>query len=977
MPVSRLYAALVVRARIVTVLTGLLAIAVLTNEAGAVTKLWTGGTSSDWSIASNWLPLGAPGSSDSVQFPLAGANRNVNLAGNRTVADVAFTSSDAYRLSNNQLTITSGDIASTLGNHRIDSNVVLGGLGSWSIPSGKLSVYGSVNSTTGNTFGIDKTGTGTLEFLNLGATNILNNYLHQAGTAEFYEGTYTLTSTTFDAFSAMYMAEGTVTISHRAKIKGTSTGNLVLQSGGAGSSNLIIRDEQTEVATLGQIFLGASGTSGNSLTVTHGAKIRDIGLFVAGFNGNATVTIANEATVNSNGVAVGMLTGVTSTLTVEDSSSALTTSFLALGGYNSAQKGGTGMATIRDRASLAVSGELRFFSSTSSLTVDAASASIGALTNDAGVVGSIKLRNDGGTPALTLITPATEGAPGPFTFDGVISNASNNSGGIVKQGLGEQVFTKQNTYTGGTRIEAGTLTLGTSNTLSPTGHVEIAGGTLDLGGHAQNIGNFNLTSGTLTGDLGSTLLANHVVVNAGTIAAPIITQAGITKQGSGTVIATGPVTAGELLVLGGVFDAEAGVNGTVNAAAGAQVKLRGTLNGTLLGLTGSTVTLTGATVVLGGVTSDSTLQVGGHTLALTSPSQSNVRATTIAGGVVTSHVGFLVGSTLSGHGVIAAPIGTNPAIPPASITALGGPLTLGTFAVTDSLSGYTGSLTAGVQQLTLLSSGFTTLGNAATVNGGAINSINGVQVSALKSLSGHGVINGPLKNLGIATGGSGANVLRFTGPVTGTGSFQANVQFEHTYSPGASPAIVNFTGDPVFAATSRLEVELGGRTQGTQYDHLNVNGELTLAGTLRVSLIDNFQPIAGDEFDILDWATLDGAFATLELPTLSGFMWDVSQLHIDGLLRVIPQFDADFDSNGRVDAADLTILRDGFGMSGGRAIGDATGDGIVTGSDFLVWQRQFGSGVTATPTTAALPEPAAAVLVAFALPLLLRRRLRA
>ena len=278
-----------VRTRLLVLLTGLLAVAATASDARAVTKLWTGGTNNDWSLVGNWSPAGVPGGGDSVQFPLGGANRTINLAGNRTVADVAFTSSDAYRLTNNQLTIASGDIVSSLGNHRIDSNLLLGGEGAWSIPSGRLSVYGSVNSTTGNAFGIDKTGAGALEFLNQGTTNVIKNYLHQGGNTEFFEGTYTLTSTSFDAFSAMYMAEGTVTVSHRAKLIGTSGGNLVLQSAGAGSSNLIIRDQETEVATFGQLFMGASGSSGNSLAVTKEAKIRDIGLFVAGFNGSANL----------------------------------------------------------------------------------------------------------------------------------------------------------------------------------------------------------------------------------------------------------------------------------------------------------------------------------------------------------------------------------------------------------------------------------------------------------------------------------------------------------------------------------------------------------------------------------------------------------------------------------------------------------------------------------------------------------------
>lgn len=48
---------------------------------------------------------------------------------------------------------------------------------------------------------------------------------------------------------------------------------------------------------------------------------------------------------------------------------------------------------------------------------------------------------------------------------------------------------------------------------------------------------------------------------------------------------------------------------------------------------------------------------------------------------------------------------------------------------------------------------------------------------------------------------------------------------------------------------------------------------------------------------------------------------------------------ADFDDSGTVDAADLTILRNGFGVN---ANGDADSDGDTDGADLLIWQRQVG-----------------------------------
>jgi hypothetical protein len=70
---------------------------------------------------------------------------------------------------------------------------------------------------------------------------------------------------------------------------------------------------------------------------------------------------------------------------------------------------------------------------------------------------------------------------------------------------------------------------------------------------------------------------------------------------------------------------------------------------------------------------------------------------------------------------------------------------------------------------------------------------------------------------------------------------------------------------------------------------------------------------------------------------------------------------ADFNSNGFVEGADLTLWKTGYGKSSGatRVDGDATGDGVVDGADFLTWQRQYTGPAAAI---AAVPEPATASL---------------
>jgi autotransporter-associated beta strand protein len=88
------------------------------------------------------------------------------------------------------------------------------------------------------------------------------------------------------------------------------------------------------------------------------------------------------------------------------------------------------------------------------------------------------------------------------------------------------------------------------------------------------------------------------------------------------------------------------------------------------------------------------------------------------------------------------------------------------------------------------------------------------------------------------------------------------------------------------------------------HDLLNIDGQLLVDGTsiIHVSLLD-YNPVAGDVFDLIDWlgSDLDSAFnvgenyrngglggGNLNLATLDGGLsWDVSQFHSHGILMVV------------------------------------------------------------------------------------------
>lgn len=74
----------------------------------------------------------------------------------------------------------------------------------------------------------------------------------------------------------------------------------------------------------------------------------------------------------------------------------------------------------------------------------------------------------------------------------------------------------------------------------------------------------------------------------------------------------------------------------------------------------------------------------------------------------------------------------------------------------------------------------------------------------------------------------------------------------------------------------------------------------------------------------------------------------------------------DYNGDGSVNAADLSILKANFGATAlevdSMAFGDANRDRVVDGADFLLWQRAFVAG----GGTLSVPEPGAATLLAIA-----------
>ncbi|MCP4212525.1 MAG: hypothetical protein GY764_13760, partial [Halieaceae bacterium] len=108
-------------------------------------------------------------------------------------------------------------------------------------------------------------------------------------------------------------------------------------------------------------------------------------------------------------------------------------------------------------------------------------------------------------------------------------------------------------------------------------------------------------------------------------------------------------------------------------------------------------------------------------------------------------------------------------------------------------------------------------------------------------------------------------------------------------APGFSADLLTIDHLGLFG-TGSIDIELGGTTANTEYDRLVLTGPLVLDGILNVSLINEFEPSAGDSFTIIEGATsLTGDFNTQNLPDISslGLRWEVVTTPSSVLLNVL------------------------------------------------------------------------------------------
>ncbi len=206
-----------------------------------------------------------------------------------------------------------------------------------------------------------------------------------------------------------------------------------------------------------------------------------------------------------------------------------------------------------------------------------------------------------------------------------------------------------------------------------------------------------------------------------------------------------------------------------------------------------------------------------------------------------------------------------------------------------------------------------------------------------------------------------------------TSSVGVQFTFNSTNGSGGGQASVTGTDDFVAGATITSTSSSGALTPGSIHHHplfqLSPTGpDPVPVGVYMVSLQVRMAGLQTSDpfFMVLRSASIDEDAETAAA--------DWIEANLDMLLgdAGVP---GDYDGNGLVEPADLVIWQQEFGSSPAAAGDGADGnaDGAVNGADYAFWRNIIATQAAAAATAPAVPEPTTILLMALALPAVVRR----
>ena len=165
------------------------------------------------------------------------------------------------------------------------------------------------------------------------------------------------------------------------------------------------------------------------------------------------------------------------------------------------------------------------------------------------------------------------------------------------------------------------------------------------------------------------------------------------------------------------------------------------------------------------------------------------------------------------------------------------------------------------------------------------------------------------------------------GTLGGTGMVAGYVnQMDGTLAPGHSPGALSIGDSYTQHSNATLQIEIGGKIPGTEYDQLLVASNASVKGALTVELYGGYVPAAGRRFDVIRSGTFNPTnfFSATNLPALPpGTDWLLLYRTNGVQLRVATAADADGD--GLLDDWEIIHFGDTTSHDGGEEDSDDDG----------------------------------------------------
>jgi YVTN family beta-propeller protein len=634
---------------------------------------------------------------------------------------------------------------------------------------------------------------------------------------------------------------GTYAVSNNSTtfLVGTIKNTGAIQVNAVGNNTFLTMTGGVSLTGGGSVTLSTSGNGTAALATAGGSQVLTNvnntlqGFGVIGWNG---LQVINQGTINAN-VSAKTLTLNPNAFTNQGMLEATVGGILALSGSTISNPSGTievngatssvqfvNNATIQGGTLAGINNGILTIPSGNAITLDGNAQ--GALT----IAGTYAVSNNSTTNLLGTInnTGAIQvNAAGNNTFLSMAGGVSLTGGGTVTL-----------TTTGN-----GTAAVATSNGNQTLTNVSnILQGTGVIGWNGLNVAN----QGTINANVASSLVLNpSVFTNQGLIEATGLGMLQVSTSvanAGGSIVANGATAAVQfangLTIQGGTVNGISG--GFVGSFSGNTLTLDGTANPVSIGHGNSYTIGDNSTTIIQG-----TINNGG-TMLLDSTESSTVLSAPN-------------GVTLTGSGAILMSNGRNLITSPSLIN------NGNTIVDSVTLNAVAYSQTTGKLQVT--TTGTASIG---TFNLDGVAQIDGVLTD----------------NLGMSVAGGGT--LSGNGIVFANVSTSGSTQAGDVPNPGILSLSGDGTGNYTQASSGNYNVVIGGLAAGTQYSQMNTTATATLAGTLNVTLVNNFTPVAGNQFVILTAASLGGQFTRTNLPPLPpNLSWVVNYSSTQVVLSVM------------------------------------------------------------------------------------------